>query len=91
MRWLVLTLQFAVAEATPWIPGWAEDPPVLGTLVEFSRRESDLRLALDRYALDLAAILRRYEVEYSPVRHARLRRFYDTTAAIIIGLVKFLL
>jgi uncharacterized protein (DUF885 family) len=61
----------------PTRPGWAEDPPVLATLVEFSRRESDLRVALDRYALDLAAILRRYEVQYSPPRLARLRRFYE--------------
>jgi hypothetical protein len=56
--------------------GWAEDPPALGSLVAFARGESDLRLAVSRYVDDRAAIRRRYEVEYSPVRQERLRRFH---------------
>lgn len=55
--------------------GWAEDPPVLSSLVAFARGESDLRLAVIRYLEDRGAIERRYEVDYSPVRHERLRRF----------------
>jgi len=54
---------------------WAEDPPALSSLVSFARSESDLRVAVSRYLEDRAALLRRYEVEYSPVRHERLRRF----------------
>jgi Bacterial protein of unknown function (DUF885) len=57
--------------------GWAQDVPVLSSLVAFARAESDLRVAVSRYLEDRAAILRRYEVQYSPVRHQRLRRFYD--------------
>jgi hypothetical protein len=57
--------------------GWEADPPALTSLVAFARTESDLRVAVDRYLLDKAAIERRYEVPYSPVRHGRLRRFYD--------------
>ena len=40
----------------------------LPSLVAFARTESDLRVAVDRYLLDKAAIERRYEVPYSPVR-----------------------
>ena len=57
--------------------GWGDDPPALAALVSFARTESDLRVAVDRYLLDKAAIERRYEVPYSPVRHARLRAFYQ--------------
>ena len=57
--------------------GWGDDPPVLSTLVAAARTESDLRIAVDRYLLDKAAIERRYEVPFSPARHARLRTFYD--------------
>lgn len=55
--------------------GWAEDPPAVGSLVAFARRESDLRVAIDRYLLDKAAIERRYEVLYSPTRIERLTDF----------------
>jgi hypothetical protein len=55
---------------------WAADPPALAALVSFARTESDLRVAVTRYIEDRAAILRRYEVQYSPVRHERLRRFH---------------
>ena len=57
--------------------GWGDDPPALSALVAFARTESDLRIAVDRYLLDKAAIERRYDVPYSPVRHARLRTFYQ--------------
>jgi hypothetical protein len=56
---------------------WGDDPPPIASLVAFAKTESDLRVAVDRYLADKAAIERRYEVPYSPVRHARLRRFYD--------------
>ncbi|MGH7531618.1 MAG: DUF885 family protein, partial [Gemmatimonadales bacterium] len=56
--------------------GWADDPPVLSTLVQFARQESALRVAVERYTLDQAAIRRRYDVAYSPVRRERLRSFY---------------
>lgn len=55
---------------------WADDPPALSSLVAFARLESDLRVAVTRYVSDRAAILRRYEVQYSPVRHERLRRLH---------------
>jgi uncharacterized protein (DUF885 family) len=71
----------AAQQATPSTstPGaaWAEDLPALSRLVDFARSESDLRVAVNRYLLDKAAIERRYEVPSSPVRHARLRTFYQ--------------
>jgi hypothetical protein len=57
--------------------GWGDDPPALSALVTFARTESDLRVAVNRYLLDKAAIERRYEVLYSPARHERLRTFYQ--------------
>ncbi len=57
--------------------GWAQDPPALSSLVAFARGQSELRVAVTRYLEDRAVIQRRYEVEYSPVRHERLRRFYQ--------------
>ncbi|MEX2526216.1 MAG: DUF885 family protein [Gemmatimonadota bacterium] len=57
-------------------PSWAEDPPELASLVTFARGESDLRVAVTRYLEDRDAIYRRYPVDYSPVRQARLREFY---------------
>ena len=50
--------------------------PELSTLVTFARGESDLRVAVVRYLEDKAAIERRYEVAYSPVRIERLSQFY---------------
>ena len=61
--------------------GWGDDPPALSSLVAFARTESDLRVAVDRYLLDKAAIERRYEVPYSPARHARLRDVLPGLAA----------
>ena len=57
--------------------GWADDPPAISSLVAFSRSESDLRVAVNRYLLDKAAIERRYEVPFSPARSERLRAFYE--------------
>lgn len=57
-------------------PSWAEDPPSLMPLVTFARGESDFRLAVTRFLEDQAAIGRRYEVRYSPVRQERFREFY---------------
>ncbi len=57
--------------------GFGDDPPAMAALVAFARTESDLRIAVDRYVLDKAAIERRYEVPYSPVRQARLKTFYE--------------
>ena len=56
---------------------WSGDPPALASLVDAAKTESDLRVAVDRYLLDKAAIERRYEVAYSPRRQARLRTFYQ--------------
>ena len=57
--------------------GWSDDPPAIASLVAIARSESDLRGVVERYLLDKAAIERRYEVPYSPARHARLRTFYQ--------------
>ena len=56
--------------------GWDDDPPQLTSLVTFARGESELRVAVIRYLQDKAAIERRYEVRYSPVRIGRLTKFY---------------
>ena len=75
---LLLLLTFEAVAADAVAPGgWASDPPRLESLVTFAQGESDLRVAVVRYAADRAAILRRYEVQYSPVRAERLRAFYD--------------
>lgn len=75
---VVLGLTAAPAAQSPVSGGgWAGDPPALASLAASARTESDLRIAVDRYLLDKAAIERRYEVPYSPVRHARLKAFYD--------------
>ena len=57
-------------------PGWGDDPPSLESLVAFSRGESDLRNAVNRYVLDREAIERRYPVSYSPARIERLSLFH---------------
>lgn len=57
--------------------GWADDPPVISTLVTFARGQSDLRVAVVRYLEDKEAIERRYPVHYSPARIARLREFHE--------------
>jgi uncharacterized protein (DUF885 family) len=56
---------------------WAADAPSLKTLVEIGRQDSDLRLALRRYAEDAAALRRRYDIPNSPVVLARQRAFQE--------------
>lgn len=55
---------------------WSDDPPVIGSLIDFANSESNLRTAVDRYLQDQAAIGRRYPVQMSPIRSARLDAFY---------------
>jgi hypothetical protein len=66
----------AQSNAPGSLRGWDGDPPALSSLTAFARTESDLRVAVDRYLSDKAALERRYEVPYSPVRHSRLKAFY---------------
>lgn len=56
--------------------GWADEPPVLADLVAFGQGQSDLRVAIVRYAEDRRALDRRYDIPYSPVLRDRLERFY---------------
>ena len=56
--------------------GWEEDPPILSSLIDFTKSESNFRIAVKRYVEDKASIKRRYEVLLSPVRHKRLRVFH---------------
>ena len=74
---LLLTAAPALAQTTTaGDPTWASDPPDLSELVAFAETESALRVAVDRFVEDRAAIGRRYPVEYSPVRRDRYRTFY---------------
>ncbi|MEQ9399754.1 MAG: DUF885 family protein [Longimicrobiales bacterium] len=57
-------------------PGWAQDPPALGPLVDFGRSQSELRVAVARYDEDRDALFRRYDVPWSSARRARFERFY---------------
>jgi len=57
--------------------GWASDPPVLDSMVEFARGESDLRVAVRSYVEDREGLKRRYPVRFSPTRIARLRQFQE--------------
>ena len=65
------------------VPGVAQegaglqDPPQLDALVAFDRSQSDMRVVVDRYAEDRAALMRRYDIPLSPVRRERLRDFYE--------------
>ena len=43
------------------IPGWAQDPPVLESLVEFARQESELRTVVPAYSSGRAAMLQTLE------------------------------
>ena len=58
------------------VAGWAADAPDVSSLVRVAHDESDLRIAINRYVLDKAAIKRRYPVQYSPVRTKRLDLFF---------------
>ncbi|UCC49401.1 MAG: hypothetical protein JSV41_04295, partial [Gemmatimonadota bacterium] len=79
---LIIGPRYATAQdVAPTVPaigdGWAADPPVLSALVGHAQNESELRLVMDRYNLDLAALNRRYPIDYSPARHARLDESYS--------------
>ena len=74
---VVLPAVLGAQSGAPPAAGWGADPPSLAPLVTLARSASDLRMAVDRYVLDKAAIERRYEVPFSPARHARLRTFYE--------------
>ena len=63
------------AQTAPVGPEAVDQPPTLEALVDFGRGQSDLRVAVDRYREDRAALLRRYDVSYSPVRRDRMRAF----------------
>ena len=56
---------------------WAEEPPVLGALVDFGRTQSDLRVAVQRFEEDRRALGRRYDIPYSALRRERMRVFYS--------------
>ena len=56
---------------------WSSDPPALSDLVDFGRTQSDLRVAVERYAADRAALFRRWDVPLSPVRAERFQSFYQ--------------
>ncbi|HEX6069224.1 MAG TPA: DUF885 family protein [Longimicrobiaceae bacterium] len=66
----------ALAQAPVAPDGWETDVPALSSLVAFDRGQSDLRVAVDRFSEDRAALRRRYDVEYSPVPRERMERFY---------------
>ncbi len=57
--------------------GWEVDSPVLSSLVDFNQGQSDLRVAVERFDQDRRALLRRYDVLYSPVLRQRLRERYS--------------
>ena len=69
---LVLPAAAAAQEAAA-----LQDPPALDALVAFDRSESDMRVVVDRYTEDRAALLRRWDIPLSPVRRERLRDFYE--------------
>jgi hypothetical protein len=51
--------------------------PSLRVLVQASKTDSDMRVVMQRFNADRAALGRRYDMPLSPVLHARLREFYD--------------
>src|SRR5688572_6514095 len=57
--------------------GWEADPPAIAPLLDFAREQSDLRTAIARYGEDRSALLRRYDVDHSPLRRQRLAAFYQ--------------
>ncbi len=59
----------------PAIPATAAIVPALDPLI--ARPVSELSEAVNRYAADRSALLRRYDVQYSDPRNARARGFYS--------------
>jgi hypothetical protein len=72
----VLLLAFWFAPAPTSGQEALDDPPDLAALVGEGRAESDLRIVLERYQEDRGALMRRYDVPFSPVRRERMREFY---------------
>ena len=72
-RQTVAAYAVTLATALALIPGHPAD--ALGQ-ARFAA-DSELRDTVLLYAADRAAVLRRYEVEYSAVRRARMGAFYD--------------
>ena len=87
---LLLALQVSPARAqSPAVTapaGWSDDPPVLASLVTFAHDESDLRVAVVRFTQDIAAVERRYPVEFSPARIVRLRTMAEGWRARLAAL-----
>ena len=73
---LLLHFTAGMLTAQDGASGWADDPPALASLVDFGRGQSDLRVAVERYAQDRQALFRRYDIPYSAVRRDRMRDFY---------------
>ncbi len=73
--WAVTALALAIASPAAAQEGLG-DPPELDALVAFDRETSDLRIALERYQADRGALLRRWDVPWSPIRRDRMRDFY---------------
>jgi uncharacterized protein (DUF885 family) len=69
----------AVAQTleNPPADGVLADVPTIEDLMSFAEGQSDLRIALERYREDRAALYRRYDVEFSPTLRSRLRSFYE--------------
>ena len=55
--------------------GWHGDAPDIDSLVHFAQHESDLRVAIERYGHDKAALGRRLSVQFSPRRLSRYSEF----------------
>lgn len=83
---LVLTPAAAAAQSPTIERGWERPVPELTSLVQFARGQSDLRVTVDRFRADRAALGRRYDVDYSPVVGERLERFYTGWGSALAGL-----
>ena len=73
MRTVALVLAALFVRPILWAQGPDSIVPALGPLV--TAPASELRDVVQRYAMDRAALDRRYTVDYSPVRRERLRAF----------------
>jgi hypothetical protein len=82
----LLTPSLASAQSPVIAVGWESDIPTISSLVAFDRGQSDLRVAVDRFAEDRSALGRRYDVDYSQVPRERMRRFYTGWQASLAAL-----
>src|SRR5690606_28029255 len=75
------------AAQSPVIPrGWEDEVPSLSSLVDFERQQSELRVAVDRFVADRAALNRRYDVDYSREVHERGQRFQSGWEQALAGI-----